>query len=348
MRRRTLAWLALGTAVPGALAVGAWLVFAATVEDRVADAAHRAAESGWQLSWAALQTGGFPPAVRVRAVRPSAVRDLEGQAVTWSAPRLDIVVRPWEMERIVLRLPRLHEVAVTGGGRSLAFDLRMDEGRLVADTGANAIEGRLEGVSLVLPENAGSPGAQAIDFGWRAGDERIDIVLEGEGVDLNGLAPAGLGDRIERASLDLRLLGRIPRSGALAVRADGWRRAGGQAVIEALVLDWPPLKADAAGTLALDAMLRPAGTLRLGLEGYREPLAAVAGPVGAAFLQAALGLLAQPAASNAGRLDVDLTVENGILSAGPLEIWCVPPLLPLTGDKGCEEFRALPQSLPDR
>jgi len=154
----------------------------------------------------------------------------------------------------------------------------------------------------------------------------------GVALDLTGLsvprAPQALGATIDDAAIGVTLMGPVP-SGPLREAAAAWRDGGGTLELDHLHLGWDALDLDANGTLALDRDLQPEGTLSGSLGGYDQLLGAlVAGGLvkgsDASRMRLVLGLLARPGPNGKPRLATALSLQNGMLSMGPITFGRVP------------------------
>jgi len=153
--------------------------------------------------------------------------------------------------------------------------------------------------------------------------DRFDIIVNAYGLHLSPLLQAGFGDTITKLSLDASAAPATPLGGLMGGKADwrasleGWRAHGGLFTLNALEVDWNDLKAQASGTLALDAQHRPDGTLTVNLDGVQSLAANLAklglmqGPdngLAPAFLMAAQAANAQI------QLSADIGFKNGTIS----------------------------------
>ena len=110
-----------------------------------------------------------------------------------------------------------------------------------------------------------------------------------------------------------------------------WQRAGGELQLTSVALRWGPLDAHGSATGHLTAGLQPEATGRLDLTGYDETIQALqrSGTLSADAARVAtavFSLLAHDRPGAAPDVDLPLSLANGLLSAGPIPLFRVPPL----------------------
>ena len=338
MKRRTVIRIAVAFVVMAVLYAAGWHILASQIEGLLTETAEPAPDKDWHASWERLETGGFPFAFRMNAIEPEIVWGRGEHRVTWTGPGLVMNVRTWDPDRLLLRLPQRQDLVVLAGPRRHSFRLMMESG--VVDVGIPA--GRLEdldavfsGVSVSSREGGAVLFAESLAVATRrAGNgEGQDVSFNATALGIEGVAPAGMAGRVERAALVLRQMGEMPPDGTARERIEAWRRAGGYVEIAELAVEWPPVTANATGNLALDREVRPIGAFRLELAGYRELLMALeaAGELkrGQSTLVATtLDFMAGTPVDGVRRIDIDVSMQHGILSVGPLAIMRIDPLWP--------------------
>ena len=346
MRRIRKLWIAL-LAVPIVL-VGAdvlyWRVAERNLDDGFAAwmAGRRAA--GWTAVSGKPVRSGWPlaatltvPLVSLKGGDP----DIPG-GLTWSTDRVVL--------RIALLHPRMLEIASDGMQR-----LRLGDGPEIPYTADRLrvvlpLQSGVPAHSAALAANnlrAGMPtavdSASALTIGslrlhWDmrpaapSGEPALAFSLDADGiVPPSGVARA-LGPRIASFAIDGALDGPVPRTRALALRAEAWRDGGGTLEIHHVALTWGPLDLSASATLALDEQLQPMGTGTARVVGYAETLDALAAHnvvsrSAATAAKAVLSLLAQ-APDDGGPPDVEvpLTLQYRTLSMRQVPLVRLPEL----------------------
>ena len=338
MKRRTVILVAIVPIVLAALYTAGWHILASNIEGLLTEAAEPAPDKDWHASWERLEAGGFPFAFRMNAIEPEVVWGRGEHRATWTGPGLLVNIRPWDPERLSLGLPQRQNLVVLAGSRQHSFSLTMESGRVDAGIPSGRLE-ELEavfsGVSFSSREGGVAFFAESLAVASRrAGNgEGLDVSFNAAAFGIEGLAPAGMAERVERASLVAHQVGEMPSDGTARERIDAWRRAGGYVEIAELAIEWPPVTATAKGNLALDREVRPIGAFRLELTGYRELLMALEAEGGlkrgqSTLVATALDFMAGPPVDGARLIDIDVSLQHGILSIGPLAIMRIAPLWP--------------------
>ncbi len=168
-------------------------------------------------------------------------------------------------------------------------------------------------------------------FSGKSG-EMLTLSTQLDGVALPIVADPVLGESIELLRLDVSLSNPLP-TGWTRSDVTGWRDDGGVVEIARARLKWGTLDLTVAGTLALDAALRPQASGTAKLRGHAEVIAAyrengMITAMNAAALTIALNVLGRDAD---GAVNIPVTVQEGRLKVGPMEIARLTPLT-LPGD----------------
>ncbi len=343
--------LAFGSIV--ALAVAAhgaywWLVadglrdgFSAWVEDRRA--------AGWVIGHAPAKIDGYPMRVRATIGDPDIAGPAGPVGWRWSGPRLRLTLRPWRPREILVSAPGRHRVQTKHGDRQeivettaqsvdgrvrLAPDGRVQS--IVLDVVAAAahrpdVPGRLQldqlGLTLFLPDAAGDAAAQP-DSGEPAGPF-VSISAA------NVVLPEGprypLGRAVRTIAIDAKLLGEMAAGPTPAKILAAWRDSGGTIEFRRLEVVWGGLDLSSEGSLALDGALQPIAAMTARIRGYREIIDAL---VETGYVRArdalatklVLGVVARATPGGKSRLTVPVTIQNGVLSAGPARLFRLPAI----------------------
>lgn len=331
----------VSAAVVAAVAVlyGAyWLIVATALRDGVDDwiAARRA--EGYAIVHDDLALGGFPFVARVGADGP--VVTAPGAAWSWRGARAAAEIDPLRPSRLAVSVAGAQTVVVgTGTG---ARTYRGDIGSLVADVagtsgGLPAASLTVRGLDLAATDGSGAYAVGRLDVtgdsdpAAGAGEATYALAVEAADLRLPPAAGLPLGERIEAATADARLIGTLepaPWPAALAA----WRDAGGTIEVARLDLRHGPLALEANGTLALDAEMQPVGAFTARFEGFFEAVEALsrAGIIrrrDALTANLLLGALARrPDGGGPPVLSVPLTLQDRRLYAGPVPLVEVPPI----------------------
>jgi len=285
------------------------------------------AKSGWTISTGAVSVGGFPGRVRLVLPAPKAA-DADGDF--WEGPPLAIIVSPFAPLDPRIEAPGTHLLALAGREPAALAAGTLDGSVVVAHGAPDSLE--LSGTSLAA---AGVAAASARIELRRLPPDAAQPNLGSLGINLEigQLAlPEGLSLPLDRtvslAHLAARLTGVLSPEGAMP-SPKAWRDAGGVLDIESLTLDWPPLVAAGNATLALDRAMQPelAGsfTLRGGAAAIdRMGEAGTIKPAAAVVAKLALGLASKKAADGTKEATLAVTIQNRILSVGPVPLLQLP------------------------
>ncbi|HXP96720.1 MAG TPA: DUF2125 domain-containing protein, partial [Telmatospirillum sp.] len=138
------------------------------------------------------------------------------------------------------------------------------------------------------------------------------------------------GPLISSVRLEAHLQGSVA-GGPVEQALTAWRDDGGTVEIERLSVDWKPLALSGAGTLALDRDLQPMLASNCDIRGLFEAIDAlsrsgVVRPQDAGMVKLIFGLMMKPDKNGAKTLSVPLTIQNRVLSVGPVKLFELPVL----------------------
>jgi hypothetical protein len=301
--------------------------------------AERRAE-GYAIQWRQERIGGFPLWIEARFEQPSLARPGGPTPWSWEGEELVLAARPWS--------PNI--VTVDGLGRHILSMQGLPKALKLTSDGFRALV-RLEAgmprqgeVALTLPalwSESERPDASArrldlaIDTWPRAGaNEKTESAAGRLTLAELALAPR-FADRLPfREPVDLRLaasvFGSVP-PGPLAAALAAWRDAGGIVEVSQLDLGWGPLGMTANGTVTLDDRMRPLGAGTAVIHGWDDALerlvqSGLVQPRQASIARVVLTAMSKP--SPAGpEVTVPLTAQDGRLSAGPVPVAQLPPVI---------------------
>ncbi|HEX3882317.1 MAG TPA: DUF2125 domain-containing protein [Stellaceae bacterium] len=311
-----------------------WWVAAGKLKDGAAGWAEAARAQGIDASWQGLRVAGYPFRFRAELTGARLAGAVPGLTGELTAPFLTATIATTDLHAATLTAPE--GLTLVGAGF----------GSLKAESGVGTVAaGAQGGAAIWLQLDAVTASATAIPDGHAAAktaqlwvdlpptparthdDRTIGVAL-----DLTGLsvphAPQALGATIDDAAVGATLMGPVAL-GASRQAAAAWRDGGGTLELNHLHLGWGGLDLDAKGTLALDRDLQPEGTVSGSLGGYDQLLGAlVAGGLvkgsDASRMRLVLGLLARPGPDGKPRLAAALSLQDGVLSMGPLTFGRVP------------------------
>ncbi|MDP6706901.1 MAG: DUF2125 domain-containing protein [Alphaproteobacteria bacterium] len=302
-------------------------------------------QQGIEAGYDGLASRGFPFRVVVELDAPRLAAPSAPGAPAWQGRRLSGVIQPWNLEHLILDLSGDGEVSFAQSGRRLAY--AVEQGLASVEGGA----GRLARLAVDLGEVSLSEAATAVrlttarlQFHLRPGERpsglwRLTYKAERSRIEAEGTSPLGitvgvLGPEIALAMVEVTLNGRHQSSNGMAAATVAevvarWRDTGGSAEINRFKLSWGTLDVEADGTLSLDAEMRPIGALTARVRGHGKLIEALVrtrlmAPAAANGARAVLDLLAK---AGGGVLAVPLTLQNGVLSLGPVALARLSPLL---------------------
>lgn len=295
--------------------------------------AQRRAE-GWRVEMDAVRMSGFP---RVVTARLEGV-DLRNPAgLSWHGDGVAITVPLLTPLAVTVDLAGLHTLAglgwsgmVSAGSAQVLLHLRPD-GELTgfAFTGATLSleQSGLDPLTLdnlsIAYDDLNPP-----DPGHETPSARLILALHGLGLpDISGLP---LARRIDSFQVEARVMGTVEGGPPLSALS-AWSNDGGTVELDRIALDWQPLSLEADGTLALDPALQPLLATSARIRGWREFVvrlaqAGLVEPGMASAAQIMLAILARPDSKGRPTLNIPLTLQGGILTAGQVKVMRVPPL----------------------
>jgi hypothetical protein len=337
-----------GLAVVVLTAAGAftayWFFAMASLAEQVAGWIEQRQTEGYRIVHGAAEQSGFPDRLRL-ALPDGAIEARSGWR--WASPRTVVETRLFSPRDVTVAFEgdqRLQLPAAAGG---LALIARAEPLLAVPRRGGWLPTGLLTATNLVV----GVPGsAGAAEVGEvlvsAAGDPARPVTGPEEGTyDLSvSLAPLRLqaanlplGDRVDRISMEARLMGALP-AGPWPEALARWRDAGGTVEVTRLAVDYGPLKLIGDGTFALDRqgeVIAAMSVTTRDLGGALDALVA-RGVLAPEVADAARFVLRPPDGDAGGRDDGDakggpilrvpISIQNRVLFLGPLPVARVPAL----------------------
>ncbi len=286
---------------------------------------------GWQVSYKNRQTDGFPFSIRVEIALPQ----VQNGVWAWQGEKLELSGKPWSLTEVDFDLGGLHKGQVLMGGQAEPFTLaaanfggyvRLDEGRaqgIVAE-GVNLklhLEARDQTFTLSAFEmNVEQRNPKQTDWRMRLRDLRVPQTLR-----------APLGSRLQHVDAKGQF-DEVLGGGSLKEALSSWRDRGGKLKVQALDVGYSSLRLAGEGTVALDSRLQPTAafaTRARGVMATIDSLAETGLIKGRDSLAAKLVLGALSKTPDGGGeryLDLDLTLENRTLSAGPFKLLRLKPV----------------------
>lgn len=304
---------------------------------------------GLVVSRAGIARGGFPFRLEARVLEPRAAFTAGRKAWTWTPSRAVFSARPWALDRVTVDLSGAHAIIPAGvpvdaGWRARADVLTVDA-RLHGPTATSlALAG--ERIGIEGPATAEDFAAASVTLSWRRAaaslTDRPPADHRGEsqafeiaavGVRLSERARLPLGSEIAHVKIAGRVMGELTslRPGMGPGALGPWRDGGGTVEIAALEGRYGALRFEGEGTLALDGAMQPLAALTARIEGYGETIDALRAKGAmnsrdAATAKLILAALAQRGDNGRPHLAVPVTIQDGLLFAGPVTLLRVPPI----------------------
>ena len=340
-RRRLVVWVAVAVAVTGLAYSGLWLVAANQFRAATLSWIEQRQGEGYRITYSALETGGFPAAVRVILADATITGKRPRGSWTWSVDEAVVEASPHSPRQVTVRAPGAQRLEGVFGARRVRYVGSAAEVTVDVASGGRLPVGTATIRELVLqPVDGGDKVAVAsLDVVSRGdpgapADERTatqELTLAATDLLLPRTLGLPLGGDVARVAIEAKLYGTLepsPWPEAL-VR---WRDAGGTIEVPRLELKYGPLSLSADGTLALDQANQPIGAFNARIVGASQTVDALRerrliGDGNAVAVKAMLALTArQPQDGGPPVLDIPLTLQERTLYAGPLAVAVVPEI----------------------
>ena len=336
--RKKLAALAILVPLLFAAVSGYWFWASRNVVAAVERWAEKRRGEGYEISFAAPESGGYPLAVSTSLGDPVIQRP---DGWRWRGPPVTGRARLWSPNRIVVTASGHHRLSRAETGPSATFEGQADQALTAlafdGDGTLDAVLARITGLAVENP--VGDRVAVATlsadygpsDTGFH-GDPEIPLKAQVTDIDLPAALAKPFGGRVSRAGLDGTLNRRAPFAWTPAV-LEAWRKSGGKLDVERLHLIWGPIEFEAKGTVTLDRELRPLGAFEARVIGLRESLAVLsaAGIVppdqGVALRLLLLALESEKDSRGRAVLKVPFSAQQGTLFLGPIPLLELGPVI---------------------
>jgi hypothetical protein len=305
---------------------GYWFVAANSLQAGLEKWAAARRAQGYTLQWGRESVDGFPLRFRIALDDASIAR---GNSYHIAVPEIAGEASPWDVMRWHVTAPRggtgtAQGMAADIVAKSLSGDVTLGGDATDIDvsilelTGAGATAGQLT-AHITLPRQA--PRSDR-DLALAAMVRLYHLVLP--------KPVTALGDTIENVTADFKIMGGLPQGDWRQALA-AWRDAGGNVEIDQANLQWGALHLEANGTLALDRDMQPIAALSASIVDHAALIdAAVAAGIlpkkNSTLVKLVLNLLAKRDPDGQTRLTAPVTVQNGRLTIGRVEIGKLPPI----------------------
>ena len=319
--------------VSALLVLGLWTLtwFAAEMwaKSSITDWAEAQRALGAEVGYETLETSGFPSRITFTITKPTYTGPLMGQNVEWSGERLVVGTRPWTPWRLHLDAPGRHDLKLGGGVLNLSGQAESLSADLVAgDVWPQSLDLSIAGLELSDGEVVGVDDLTA-HFGYAPDGTGLKILAKGTNLTLPHSANMVLGNTVQNFDVALSMSDPL-MPGAVLEGLPRWRAGGGAMEIERFKVRSGPLGLTAAGTLALNDALQPMGAFTAKIEGLFQVLEIlrvrgfVRGSDAVIATMALSALSKRPKNGGASSINLSVTVQDGMLSLGPIPIMKMP------------------------
>jgi len=303
---------------------------------------------GISVSYRSARVAGFPGVVSATLKGVTAQADVAAGGWTWQTEQASVEISPFSPTALTIDVGGApHSIRVPGGSTVVTLIASAETGRLRLDSSRGqlrAIDLILEGARLgsnVLGDDAYS--LESLTFAYEAlkGGSAFEAAPSRDmshratatlaGLTAPAAAPMPVGQTIQAARVDLRVLGPLTFDGPMDTALATWRDADGVVMVDSLTVDWPPLSLDAIGRVALDRTLQPDASLKARVKGFVPLVEAlhqrrVMRGSDATMAKVLLSSLARPDPDGEPVLDMAMTIRDETLWLGPVALMPVPRL----------------------
>jgi len=312
---------------------GFWFFAAGTVRDGIDNWADDQRRAGAEVSYDSLDIGGYPFRIRATVTSPRIAWPARPDRPSLESDKLTAVAHPWNFRHVLTDLGGRHTARFLQDGIERTATISVGSGLSSYQTNADdklmRLSADLNDVTVDAAPDIRST-AKRLQVHVRPSgrsDAAYDVAVSV--ADATVAEPAGLplGQHISGADAQFSITGALPRGTDTAAIA-AWRDAGGTIEVGKLHIAWGDVRADADGTLALDASMRPLGALTARVRGHNALIdAAVAsGQMSADDAGTAKSALSLLALAAGGVLSVPVELQDGRAYLGPVAVARLKPI----------------------
>jgi len=321
---------------------GYWFLAAGEIGDRIDDWAEKQRAQGLEIEHDGTFVSGFPFRFEVTLKEPRVHDTRNGWR--WATGMLRAEASSWDFSEVTVFPDRHNSVQVLlEGGEWHDIDARIDDGRLVVKVDEErrireiAFDLRGTEVDGVWPQQTARVGSLqanglAIDDDG-SGEEVLKTSIAVRDAVLPSDLAEGLGETLDFLDIDASVVGSIPSERGTNEAITAWRDGGGTLELNDFRVRWGPLGVESAGTIALDAAMRPIAALTADIIGYGDVIDALIMsnmiPLGDAFIaKVAFNMLAEKPEDGGPPVlrGVPVTAQDGTLSVATIKVAELPPL----------------------
>ena len=312
-----------------------WYAASAWVKAEVTGWVDNQRTLGAVVEYAEMKTAGFPSRITLTLTEPHYAGPAFGDVIEWKSDTLSIRARPWTPWKLHVIASGKHDVLVSGGAlRFTGAAEKMVADVVLGDVWPESLNLQMTGLSM----NGSAPLSMerlrlqmTHDPSTQAGGTGLKLTVNGANLVLPGVLPQPLGDHVQSIDMIARVTGSVV-PGPVKVRVPAWRASGGAIEFERLKFRSGHFGFAAGGTLALDKNLQPQGAFTAKIEGLFQMLeilrarGVMSGGDAVAATMALSALSTRPTNGETPSINVSATLQNRVLSLGPLKVLKVPTL----------------------
>jgi hypothetical protein len=339
MRRRPLAFAALGLAALAILYTAYWFALARIVARDIADWVAFYRSQGYAISYSQPPLAGFPFAVTARFVDPDVVAP--SGLWRWRGAAMRLSVQPWAPYELQFAAPGNHRLIIAGmapreleiaAGR-LNLDMHLRDGLQPDRFGLTLADARIEDSRLgtTLVGQLAVDGRYAVPPPADPSGSSLDLIAHLARLQLPAGVQVPLGREIYSTRLVAQVMGPLPDGPPRQV-LQGWSAAGGDLELREIELMWGGLWLKGDATLAFDRALQPlfAGSFAVANPGQVLDKLVAAGLLAPDAAQTAkimfAALAVAPPEGGQPQVRLPLTIQDGYLYTGPIKLAALRPL----------------------
>jgi len=310
-----------------------WYATSAWVKAEVTGWVDNQRALGAVVEFTDMQTTGFPSRIILNLTEPHFQGPAFGDVIAWKSDALSVTARPWTPWKLHVVASGKHDLTVADG--ALHFTGAVE--KLIADTVLGDVWPQSLNLQLAgLVMNGSAPLSlerlhvqMAHDPSTQAGGTGLKLIVNGGNLMLAGVLPQPLGDQVQSIDVIARVSGAVV-PGPMKERVPAWRDSGGAIEFERLKFRSGNFALTAGGTLALDKDLQPQGAFTAKIEGLFQMLeilrarGVMSGGDAVVTTMALSALSKRPKGGGTPFINVSATVQDRVLSLGPLKVLKVP------------------------
>lgn len=313
---------------------GWWFWLAGTVREQVNLWIANNRVDGREIDIAALDVGGFPGALDIRADNIQVSDPSAGWKL--NVPAINGTMTPWKIDQIEgnFMSPLNLEVVKGPAANGYTFETSSNHWMVDRDQGGR-VQLNFEDIVIKQGEDPAPLTISALNGVLIRGAIPVfgTLKMTASDITLPGHVQSPFGRDVKIVDTRLELVGAVPPGNLTASELRRWANDGGAVEVRSLRIIHGALGLDGDGTLALDGRLQPIGAFGARVTGYDTALdqlvqaGAVRSSDGniAKMILGALGKI--PAGGGPKQIEVPISVQDQRLSVGPIPLMHLPAIL---------------------